>query len=251
MAVNGSGDRLLYIGSMSPDYSIGNLYELDLSTNSRQILDSSGSLSDAIYFPGSDSIVYYSYGSYSASNTNPQDAGYYLFDPASGNRKLLLQYISDLGPHEAINGFDVSTDGKKLLIAVARKNKEPLIVEYDFAANRSDTLGIEFDSTDLGIRPALWLRYNRDATKILYCNYPLGAISSTGYPGNFSEIGIIDRKALTKVKLKTNPVNVFVGISLFPAWSPDEKMIVYGNAKLAGDGSVGYGYRVCILTRLP
>jgi len=250
MSMNSTGDRMLYILSTSSEYSIGRMFEWNLTTNVRQPIDTTPVFSNAIYLSGTDNIMYYSYGSYSKSNTNPSDAGYYLLDRASGTRTLVLHYISNLGPKEMVNGFDISSDGSKLLIPEARSNSEPIAVEYNFITHMFDTIGVTFDSTALGIRPALWLRYNHDASKILYCNYPFGSISRNDYPSNISEVGIIVKHNRTKQILRTNPVNIYVGISLFPAWSPDENKIVYSCTKLAGNGSIAFGHQVCILTNL-
>src|SRR5439155_25402992 len=117
-----------------------------------------------------------------------------------------------------VNGFDISPDGKKLLVPVARKGKEPIAFEYDLTTQTSDTLNVEFDSTYYGIREALWLRYNHDGSKILYDNYPTHSFYQGDHAVNYSEIGIIDRTTLGKTKLRTNPSNIYIGVGLCPQW---------------------------------
>ena len=252
LALNDSASRLLYVNSYLNYNSIGNLVEYNLGTGGIEVIDTAHQISSAVYFPGTDNIVYYAYGSYSDTgknpNTNPADAGYYLLDRSTGIRTLLLHYISTLGINESVNGFDISPDGKKLLFG-STGSRAPLAIEYDLATHVSDTLNVFFDP--MYDRLSLWLRYSHDGSKILYDNYALGAVYSVEYEPDQSEIGIIDRATLTKQVLDTSPDNEEYYVSLFPQWSPDDTRIVYSLSQVSEEppGTTGY-YSLRILKSL-
>jgi hypothetical protein len=222
-SINRTGDRMLCIASFYNDVSTGWLGENDPSTGAHFVLDSGKYNSSAVYVPSTDNIIYYSYGSYSATNKLPADAGYYLFDRSSGSKTLLLHHISTLGPAEMVNGFDISPDGKKLLIGSTGYYRMPRVIEYDLTTHVSDTLRVSFNTSY--DRWALWLRYNHDGSKILYSSYPLHSMDGT--PNDSSEVGIIDRATLAKQVLNVNPESSSPWVCVFPEWSPDETKIVY------------------------
>lgn len=247
MFENKSGTKILTVESPYRDVSLGTLHEYDTQKDSSEavIVDDSN-ISSAEYY-GNDSILYYTYGSYSAANLDPPDAGYYFFNRRTGSKTQILHFISELGPEEMINGFDISPDGKTLLIA-STGNRAPIIIEYDLASHVLDTLDVRFaPSYD---RWALWVRYNHDGTKILYGNYPLGSFSQDGVEDT-SEIGIIDLTTNSKTILSTNPTTEGTWINVFPEWSPDETAILYGSAAIFREplGMVG-NFQVCILKSL-
>lgn len=228
----------------------GNLLEFDVDSSRRYILDSSVLFSNAVYLQLSTDIIYYTFANYSISNQAPDDAGFYLWNRRQNTKQLLLHYLpAGFSPVHNVVGFDLSPGGEALVFGVESKQIEPIVVAYSLISRTLDTLPIKFDSTEFGVRPHLWVRFSHDGTRLLYCNYPADAFPS-GQPDNYSEIGIIDLKSMKKQILHTNPVNVFVGVSLFPEWSPDDSMIVYGNVKLDNAGSVGPTYGTCILTDL-
>lgn len=247
IAKNPKKRELLAVLSSYPDVSIGWLAQFSIDSGTLTVIDSGRYNSSAAYMPGTDSLIYYTYGSYSSSNTHPADAGYYFLNSATNARTLLLHYISDLGPGEMVNGFDVSPDGKKLLIASASAARPPFVIEYNLALQTFDTL-LRFNSEYP--RWALWLRYNHDGSKILYGNYPIGSFAHSSV-GDSSEVGIIDRQTFTKRVLNTNPNNQSEWISVFPEWSPNEDKIVYGSGPIFTEppGAVG-SYQICILKTL-
>ena len=227
LSIDSSGSKLLSIGSKYVDISMGWLRIHDLNTHTDTVLDSVHNISSALFFPGTDSIVYYSFGSWSDTNQSPTDAGYYLLEP-SGKRSLLLHYISEIGPRECINGFDIRSDGQKLLIPVVRSQKPPLIVEYDLLSHTFDTIAASFDTIG---NPSLWLRYNHDGSKILFNNYPfLPLAGNVVFHG--SETGIITLATGSKQRISTSPDDESIWVSLFPNWSPTEKSIVYVSAPI-------------------
>ncbi len=243
MSIDSSGKRLLFGPSSSSGFPIGRLFEYQLSTGNLEVLDSGGNNSCGVYVPGTENIIYYTYGSYSDTNTNPADAGYYLFDRATGQKTFLLHHFSDLGPGEVVNGFDISPDGKKLLIPSVDYYRMPRIVEYDLTTHASDTLRVPFNTSYC--RWLLWLRYSHDGTKILYSNYPYGPSNDS------SEVGIIDRVTLQKQVLYVNPVTTFPWVCVYPEWSPDDTQIVYtaGILDYEPAGYVGIG-SLCFLRTL-
>lgn len=246
LALNARQDRLLGISSHYNDVSAGWLVELDLLKNGEhRIIDSGLFNSSALYIPRTDSIIYYSYGNYSDSNRKPANAGYNIRDPA-GNKSLILHYISSLGLDEVMNGFDVTPDGKKLLLGSTAQERPPLLIEYDLQAHSFDTL---FKFSSPARRPNLWVRYSHDAKRVLYCNFGLDPFYG---PTDTSEVGIItlsDRsKRVLTVCEGTNCKN---RIYLFPQWSPDDSTIVYLTTQVATEppGAVG-AYWLEILKKL-
>ena len=217
---NTSGTKLLMIKSQYTDVSIGGLSELNLqSLQTLPLRDSSYNISSAIYLPGQNGCVYYSYGSPALNRV----AGYYVLDLTTLEDSLLFQYASEIGPFEVVNGFDISPDGMRLLYPINRATEPPLIVEYTLAAGTQETLTVSFE------RQLLWLRYHPTGSQIVYSNYPRGAGGST--VGTDSEIGIIERATRVKRILDVNTNPGWYSVSVFPNWSPDGKHIVYGSAK--------------------
>jgi hypothetical protein len=248
LAINTTGDRLLTVHSLSTAVSIGLLIERNLKTGEREILDSVGNISSAVYIPGSNNIIYYSYGSYSDSNKTPLDAGYYLLERSNHHRTRLMRFISELGPNETINGFDISPDGSRLLIPSVGSNRLPYSVEFNLSSQILDTLGVSFDTAKR--LPLLWLRYSHDGRSILYGNYPTGAFSGGAVSGP-AEIGVIDRTTLSKRVLNTEPDTHGPSVSVLPQWSPDDNMIVFGSGAISTEPR-GYiaGYQLYILKTL-
>jgi hypothetical protein len=150
-------------------------------------------------------------------------AGYYALDLSTLDDSLLLEYVSEIGPYEVCNGFDISPDGSKLILPVNRMAESPLIVEYALASGIMDTFDLTFD------RQLLWLRYHSGGDQIVYSNYPRGAGGST--VATNSEIGIVERSTQTKRILDVNTAPGFTSVSVFPTWSPDYKHILYGSAE--------------------
>ncbi len=195
------------------------LQEYNLTTGKATIylkrVDSN--VSSAQYF-SSDSILYYSYGpSYSQSNHTPADAGYYFYDKKTNRSSFILNYISEIGKSEDVNGFDLSPDRKKLLIPVVRKKDSPFLIEYDLQTGHKDTLHSAVFNGIFGTW-SLWVRYSHDGSQILY---------------NGGQTGIIDRSSLSGKFINTNPDNESIWVTKFPQWSPDDKEIIYCAASVS------------------
>jgi hypothetical protein len=232
------GNKYLFIKSIY-DVSIGPLCEYNTNNNHIEMLiDSTENVSSAVYYRTTDQIIYYSYGN--PIGVNP---GYYLFNKVTNEKILLLEYISDVGPAEFINGFDVHPREDIIIIPVVRMGYSPLVVEYNFNTKTSDTLQVNFDFSINRI--CLWLRYNKTGDQILYSNYPRGAGGHT--TNDDSEVGILDRKTLTKRILDVNTAyKTGLSVNIFPNWSPDEKHIIYSSAPVSYEGAKGL-YGVYIL----
>lgn len=216
---NTDGSKLLTVKSQYIDVSIGRLSEWDASTYKlHELRDSTYNISSALYLPQERYCIYYSYG----NSARHILAGYYLFDLTTSKESLLLQYVSEIGPAEVTNGFDISPDGSKLLIPINRADEPPLIVEFNLSTQRLDTLLISFD------RQLLWLRYHPNGNQILYSNYPKGSGGSS--VATDSEMGIIEKLTMKKRVLDVNTNPGGLSVSPFPNWSPDGKHIVYGSA---------------------
>lgn len=234
---NEDGSKLLLVKSTYWDVSSGSLYEYDVNNGRFQLLrDSTHSISSARYLHGDDTkLIYYKYG-----DINNNGAGYYLLDKISNIDSLILSYVSPAGRSEMLNGFDIHPSNRKLLIPLIQSTrinlKPPKLCIYDFGKKVIDTMKIEFSFS--WARTGLWVRYNKNADKILYSCFPHGSYIET--TNDNSEVGIINLPSLTKRILDVNTNrNKNGSVQLAPNWSPDEEKIVYGSGDISYEGAVG------------
>jgi len=99
-------------------------------------------------------------------------------------------------------------------------------------------------------RTGLWVRYNKNATRILYSNFPSGAFGST--VSDNSEVGIIDVATGSKKVLDVNTEDetpYHQSVQIAPNWSPDESAIIFGSGEVSLEGALGRR-RIWILTKL-
>ncbi len=249
MRFNTEKSKLLCVKSKFTDVSMGNIEEIDIQSMSISILlDSTNNVSSALYI-NDDSIIYYSYGSYSKVNTLPIDAGYYLYVRSTGKKQILLHSISSLGPGEIINGFDYNANHHNLLIPSTSSDRAPLLIEFKLSSNRIDTLALHFQyNGDVSRRWYIFVRYNHNGSKILYNLYSANSLNPNNFKGEESETGIIETGTYTKKILKTNPFSYYLRANcIFPDWSPDENSIVYGSAGITDDGYLSNFYQPTIL----
>lgn len=236
---NSTGDRFLLIKSNYADVSSGSLYELNLHNGELVLLrDSNYNVSSADYWHGDENrIVYYSYGEPIGDR-----AGYYIYDKITQSDSLIFSYISPSGPGEMINGFDLHPNNNILLIGAVQASQlvgaPPKLIQYNFTKNIRDTIDIDFNYSF--VRIGLWVRYNSNGTKILYCNYPSGIYSYT--TNDDSEIGIIELPTLNRkiLDVNTNPYDTKRSVQFAPNWSPDEQAIVYTSGRLTIEGARGF-----------
>lgn len=245
---NESGSKILLVASRFGDVSSGALYEYDRQTgNIQMIFDSSHNISSARYFPKDVmKIIYYSYG-----NDNFVGAGYYLHDKTTNRDSLLFSYISTAGPTEMLNGFDIHPNGNSLLIPISQSTplmlKPPKLGIVLLTEQKLDTLNINF-SFSKG-RSGLWVRYNKNASKILYCCFPYGTYTAINNDG--SEVGIIESSTLNKIIIDVNTQSAanYRSVQLAPNWSPDERAIIFGSGNVSIEGSLGRRH-LYILTKI-
>jgi hypothetical protein len=220
LSINKSGTKLVIVMSTYEDVSVGDLAEVDLQTWKLRVLrDSSYNISSAVYSNSDSSCIYYTYGN-PGIGLRP---GYYRYDFLTTKETIIFPYISEVGPAEVVNGFDISPNGEKLLVPLNHWALTPNVIEYDLNTKTVDTLRVNFK------RQFLWLRYNSDATQILYSNYARGSGGSS--VENNSEVGIIDMESVTKKILDVNTNPGGTSVNFCPNWSPDNRSIVYGSAR--------------------
>jgi hypothetical protein len=237
---NIDGSKLLLVATAHDGVSAGSLYEYDVLSGQLQLLfDQTRNVASARYYPKDNTkVVYYSFG----DNMNI-GAGYYLYDKSLGQDRLLFPYLSSAGWWETLHGFDVDPNGDKLLIPISQAigqfdhSKPPKLGIVSLLQQKLDTLSIDFNfSFD---RTGLWVRYNHDGSKILYCCFPDNAY---GFVANDnSEVGIIDASTLTKntLNVNTNDESKYGSVQLAPNWSPDETEIVFGSGQVISSGQAG------------
>lgn len=245
------------------DNVLGSLYEIDLQTETEQLLrDSTYTVGAAVYRPASSErqIIYYSYGSDPILGNADRDLtpGFYLMDPAvpgapeAARDSLLFPYRPDRFEASTFVGFDVSPDGERLLVPLRRvvdgQTVAPLAMEVNLSTGMVDTLAVRFDSAwqEDPFRTELWVRYHPDGRRVLYCQFPenawKGRIAST------SEVGIFDRETGEKVVLNVDTHPSSDGsIQVAPTWSRDGNAILYGSAQLFLPRGVRGGFGLYVL----
>lgn len=138
-----------------------------------------------------------------------------------------------------LHGFDLSPDGRTLLIPDVRASistpRMSRIVEYDLQAQSADTL--ETDGESL-IVDGLWLCYSPNGRQILYCDFPFNAYTHTA--NQPSEVGVIERSTGAKRVLGVNTDPGSQSVQLAPTQRPAGRDVVYGSAPLTlPRGAVG------------
>jgi hypothetical protein len=235
---NKAGTKLLLVKKAYFDNSSStSLYEYNVITGQFETLyDFSSNIATARYYPNDDNKVVY----YTAGNPN-QYPGYYLYDIISRQDSLLFPYLSQAGIWETLHGFDIHPNGDTLLVpmAVGQFNdiRPPKLGIVSIKIQTLDTLDISFNLSFL--RVGLWVRYNHDGSRILYCCFPENAY---GYVTNDnSEVGIIESTTLEKTTLdvNTNNESEHGSVQLVPNWSPDETAIVFGSGNVNKEGLSG------------
>ncbi len=252
---NQDGTKLLLIHTILGGISAGSLFEFNTVTHELlQLVDSTNYVSSARYMNGDDTkLIYYKYGKINYVNEfidlDYSDAGYYELDLITKNEKLILKYVSGPGIFEMINSFDIHPANTKLLICFTKGSKfefnPPFIGVYDILTQKLDTLNISFEKTNR--RMNLWLRYNKNATKILYSYFPHGSYSHI--TNGTSEAGIIDVETLNRKHLDLN-TNEGGSVQLSVEWDDYEQRIVFCSGRVNNEGVLGYS-KLYILKQIP
>jgi dipeptidyl aminopeptidase/acylaminoacyl peptidase len=233
MSLNRSKNKILYVVSKYNTESSGRLFEMDLSNYGlRKVIDSTENISSAVYLGGSDSVIVY----YSLGNPIGTNAGYYKYNTYTQEKELLLSHYSNLGEDEIVNGFDISPDGKTMLVPIVKNYTPPMIARYDIESRKMIDTFYSFTNRN---KDLLWMRYNNDGSKILYSNYGQRAFSVG--PSWESDVGILRMKdkKVTEVIVKPTDTKWKDWTAPCPNWSPDCKHIVYGMTTVAETGAVG------------
>jgi hypothetical protein len=246
---NPEGSKLLLVEMYFGGVSAGSLYEYNIATGDLLLLyDKSHNIASARYYPNNDDkIVFYSFG-----NNLDKEPGYYLYDKITQKDSLLFSYVSTAGIWETLHGFDIHPNGDALLVPISLSVGQfnlapPMLGKVSLRHQKLDTLNITFDMSFL--RTGLWVRYNHDGSKILYCCFPNNAY---GFVTNDnSEVGIIESSTLKKTILdvNTNDESKDGSVQLAPNWGPDENSIVFGSGNVNKEGLAGFRH-LYILTKI-
>jgi hypothetical protein len=245
-------NKLLAVKSSYLDVSFGVLLEIDTKTGDTVQLDTLSSVSRAVYDPNDPNVIfYYTYGSYvKGENEHPSNAGYYRWNRVSGERSLLLQHISDFGPEEGLNGFDVHPNGNRILLPVTSVGKAPIALEYDLSSGLQDTIDLDFDITHG--KYCLWLAYDHEGSRFVYSNFPTGVLWE-GRAETSSDIGIYSFIDQAVQRLNIIPDTFFRDyVILFPEFVPNRNALSFSASRVEYEPP-GYvvDYNYYILTRLP
>jgi hypothetical protein len=209
-------------------YSSG-ILELDLLSGLIDTLTRDSFVNSMRYDESNGDLIYYSLGSYDYNkNPMPEDAGYYRYDRTSRTTSFIIRHIAEFNDGEAWDGFDISHDGKKLLLPFpARYHPGQIeLIEYDLETKVMDTLPIEFEDPRSSGN-SFWTQYSHNDSLILY------SISDRWMTGaSKSQVGIYDRHAKTTTPVIIAPNNQRPFSAPYPRWSPNDKAICYGGCEI-------------------
>lgn len=240
ISYNKTLNKLLIVTTNQNGRLCGNLSSYDLDDRSyTEILNYSYLISSAFYNPINDDEIYlYTYG-----KENVLEAGYYKFTISTQSFKLLIAYRSkyDISTGEAINGFDVRADGKKIIYPFYAENDDGLLLEYDLDSQKVDTV---FKDPE---KYYLWARYhpiNQDL--LLLLKYPDNILGGTGVRGP-SKMYIYFRnsKLLKELDVRTNS---YMTLAVFPNWSVENNAVFFGSDAL-NNGDTGF-YDLYVLNQI-
>ncbi len=241
-------ENLLYI-VITNEYSrsIGELRALDLSTPHTPkelpplVRDSTYNISSIRIRELSDGSllkVYYSYG----NEDTGLEPGYYRLSETGPPDELLLAHSNPDGPSEAINGFDLSPDGSTLLYPIhpdlvpgpaAYGGPRPELATLHLETGTRETLPVQFN-----VQQFLWARYHPGGEQIVVSNYPRNILGFTSV--DIDSMYIVDLNTYRRRPLDTRTWRLYYTADVFPSWSPDGNLLIYGSAKVfPSDFSLG------------
>jgi hypothetical protein len=225
---NRAGTKLLYTAKTRSYNDGGYLVELDVASGRLDTLSRDSSVTNGRYIGDSDSIVYYSQGSFHyLTNPIPYDAGYYFLDRVSDTARFVYTYGPPGMMDMLLNGFDVSSDGQKILMPEC-SSQQVKLTEYDIESDQAVVLPIDWDVSKA--YNSLWVQYSSNDSLILYS---LGGVfNAASIGGGESEVGIIDRKTLTRKAIAAAPHSLRPFSIPYPRWSADDSAITYGAGEI-------------------
>jgi hypothetical protein len=224
--VNLAGDKVAFI--LWHNYeAVGRLAEMNLTTGAVDTLVKDTTINSVRYDESTGDVIYYSVGHYGKDNPSLDDAGYYRFEKSTRTSSLLLKHRSPrvLG-QEYWNGFDISSDGKKLLVPHPTKYSfgKPIFMEYELGSESLDTLDIEIP--DL-YNDEVWGQYSHDDSLILF-----SITTRWGTGAGESLVGVHDRHTKRTKPIVVSPSNQRPFSAPYPRWSPDDQAICYGGCEI-------------------
>lgn len=235
IASDAGGKKLLFVKTGSLEFSLGELYELDISSgNAKLLLPDSILVSSARYMSNGNDFIYYRAGTVVANTVHQTNSGYYLFTRSNSTSTLILPFVCELGLYEVVNSFSLYPLDTAILIAVSHADTPPILLKYSFATNEVDTMLITFEFGKK--RQSLWARLNRAGTKVLYGTYPNSILSD--YTDGDTEMGIVDIESYDKRIFNINTSSTHKSLNVFPNWSNDETEIIFGSTIISTTGDV-------------
>jgi hypothetical protein len=219
---NLAGDKIAYIRQGRQYYS-GSLLELDLNTGMTDTLIVDSMINSVRYDESTGDLIYYTLGHFNSKENTFDSAGYYRFDRATRSSSLLFARAQE---RDMYNGFDVSSEGNKLLIPYPSRYYPgvPVIVEFDLASGLLDTLDLQLGNSQ---HSEVWVQYDPTDSLVLYSityRWPQGA--------SISDVGIFNKSSKETTGIAVAPSNTRPFSAPYPRWSPDGQAICYGGSEI-------------------
>lgn len=223
--VNGAGTKVAFVRPYRYDFS-GSLLEMDLQTGVVDTIITDSMINSVRYDESTGDLIYYSRGHY-INDPQLDDAGYYRFTKSTKESKLLVKHKSQrVYSQESWNGFDITSDGRKLLVPIASKYipGTAIFVEHDLQTGTVDTLTVDSKNT---YHNEVWAQYSHSDSLLLF-----SLTERWGTGASASVVGIYNRssKVTTPIVVSPSPLRPFS--APYPRWSPDDQAICYGGSEL-------------------
>jgi hypothetical protein len=223
---NLAGDKVAFIDPSRYSYQ-GPLVEMDLNTGAVDTLVADSSINSVRYDESTGDLFYYSVGHYGKDQSVIVPPSYYRFSKVTRTSSLVLERGVLPYDYQIVNGFDVSSDGKRLLFRTQSKRRPgiSIVVEHEIGTSNFDTLNIVFDAQNSS--DEFWTQYSNNDSLILFSitmRWGTGAGEST--------VGIYDRYTKKTTPISLSPTNERPFSAPYPRWSPDDKAICYGGCEI-------------------
>ena len=221
---NLAGDRVAFVRPYQTDY-VGALFEMDLQTGATDTLVRDSSVNSVRYDESTGDLIYYSVGRYAKDQTVLREPGYYRYSRSTKSISLLIERKSlRFADPQFWNGFDISSDGRKLLVPHLSQYIPgiPTFIEHDLESGTVDTLAILFDPVD---HNEVWGQYSNSDSLILYSISNRWGTGAVGF-----DVGIYNRNTRQATTIAVAPTADRPFAAPYPRWSPDDTAICYGGA---------------------